>query len=82
MGGANKCCDWGKSGGMIGGVIEEVADRNGGWVGGLETLVTISMLVVEVILMGWLTLILIADLSVSTVEVILCLAVTTPTGIF
>jgi len=62
--------------------MEEEADRNGGWVGGLETLVTISMLVVEVILMGWLTLILIADLSVSTVEVILCLAVTTPTGIF
>ena len=62
--------------------MEEEADKNGGWVGGLETLVTISMLVVEVILMGWLTLILIADLSVSTVEVILCLAVTTPTGIF
>ena len=62
--------------------MEEETDRNGGWVGGLETLVTISMLVVEVILMGWLTLILIADFSVSTVEVILCLAVTTPTGIF
>ena len=62
--------------------MEDEADKNGGWVGGLETLVTISMLVVEVILMGWLTLILIADLSVSTVEVILCLAVTTPTGIF
>ena len=62
--------------------MEEETDKNGGWVGGLETLVTISMLVVEVILMGWLTLILIADLSVSTVEVILCLAVTTPTGIF
>jgi len=67
---------------MIGGVMEEETDKNGGWVGGLETLVTISMLVVEVILMGWLTLILIADFSVSTVEVILCLAVTTPTGIF
>ena len=62
--------------------MEDEADKNGGWVGGLETLVTISMLVVDVILMGWLTLILIADLSVSTVEVILCLAVTTPTGIF
>ena len=32
--------------------MEEETDKNGGWVGGLETLVTISMLVVEVILMG------------------------------
>jgi len=48
--------------------MEEEAERNGGWDGGFETLLV--------------TLILVDTWSVSIVEVILCLAVTTPTGIF